>query len=348
MSTSNNKIQLPGGQAVSAEYVDRISRLILAFCNGATTVIPQDQTLHGKLQDLSKVIEKTLDEKSPAGLGLEIRELFERKKMEEEFRILEKEGLVNVVRELTLVIGEFAEPSGKMDQDLESFIEDIQNTDNLLDIRQLKDKLLTRTREAQQGIRAARQELEIARKTCDTLQRRLEETEARVIIDPLTRVLNRSAYDMKVDQVISEFQRFQEPSTLAVVDIDNFKQINDNHGHQCGDNALTSIAGNIKECIRDSDVVFRYGGEEFVIIFNKTDLKGAKVIAEKIRDRVENVRTHLVNDLYADKDKRIKITISIGMAEVNEEDDAKTLFERADKALYKAKQEGRNRVVLAE
>lgn len=95
-------------------------------------------------------------------------------------------------------------------------------------------------------------------------------------------------------------------------------------------------------------MVFRYGGEEFVVLLPKTGAKGAKVIAEKIRDRVGSIRTHLVNDIYADKEQRVEITVSLGLTELKKGDTAETWFNRADKALYRAKDEGRNKVVIEE
>ncbi|MFQ5482531.1 MAG: GGDEF domain-containing protein, partial [Nitrospinaceae bacterium] len=122
---------------------------------------------------------------------------------------------------------------------------------------------------------------------------------------------------------------------------------NDKFGHQSGDNALASIAATVKECIRDSDVLFRYGGEEFVILFHKTDLMGSVMVAEKIRERVAASRTHLVNDVYADKSKRVKVTVSIGLAEIKPEDGAESWFQRADEAMYRSKDKGRDRVTTA-
>jgi len=344
---SKEKIRLSGGQAVSAEYIDRLSRLVLSFIDGLRQIVPDDQTLYGKLQDLQGVIEKTVEAQDPSGLQKEVLEYFDNKKLEEDFRILEKEGLVDVVRELSHSIQEIVKPTGAFDDELGEFIAEIESTDSLLDIRALKDKIIEKTRSVQKGFKSIREELDKSKQLSESLQKKLKESEARVIIDGLTRVLNRTAYDLKIEQMVSHFNRYKDPATLAVIDIDNFKGVNDQFGHQAGDNTLKSIAFLIRDSIRESDVVFRYGGEEFTVIFNKTDIKGAQLVAEKVRSRIENVRTHLVNDVYADRDKRLKITVSMGLAEIKQGDTAESLFKRADGALLRAKAGGKNVIKLS-
>jgi len=120
--------------------------------------------------------------------------------------------------------------------------------------------------------------------------------------------------------------------------MDRFKQINDNYGHIVGDAVLKSFADCIMECMRRSDIFFRYGGEEFTILLRNTKLAGAHFLAERMRKNVEEMDFDYNNI-------KINISVSIGLAEMQEGDDRTKFIERADALLYKAKESGRNRVM---
>ncbi|QPJ61043.1 MAG: GGDEF domain-containing protein [Candidatus Nitronauta litoralis] len=336
--------KLGENKKISPEYVERLSRILLAFCEGAHEMLPQDSDLAKKLDALTRVVEKTLEPQKHSGLAEGIFSFFEEKIAEDDFRGCEREGLLGIVRELTLSLKGIGEPVGTLDQSLDEFVSDIEKIESLEDLDKLKNKIKASAQQVRTQVKDLSQELESAQAMCSNLQEQLEKSQATSIMDSLTRVLNRSAYDMRVNQVVSEFNRFEEPCVMLVVDIDHFKQVNDEHGHQAGDKALTSIAHTIKLNLREADMVFRYGGEEFVVLLPKTGIEGARVIAEKIRSRVASIRTHLVNDIYADKEQRVEITVSVGLAELKKGDTSASWFERADKALYRAKKEGRNKV----
>lgn len=180
-------------------------------------------------------------------------------------------------------------------------------------------------------------ELDYYRKMTYKLTKRLEQIEARATIDHLTKTLNKSAYDLKVDQAIQDFQRYKDMSALMVIDIDYFKKINDRYGHKMGDQTLISVASAIQTCIRKSDSLFRYGGEEFVVLSNKICADNASKLAEKIR-------AHIENNCFVGQNKNI--TVSIGVALFKEGDTEHSLFERADQAMYVSKRNGRNAVTL--
>ena len=158
-------------------------------------------------------------------------------------------------------------------------------------------------------------------------------------IDSLTGVKNRSAFDSNFSRDVEYSHRKASELSLIVLDIDHFKQINDNYGHIVGDNVLRQLAQCAEKTIRSSDALYRYGGEEFVIVLNGTDEDGALLLAERIRQNVE--------EMAIDSLKDVNITVSLGVAVLAENENAAHLFERADEALYRAKREGRNRVNAA-
>ncbi|MEW8030333.1 MAG: GGDEF domain-containing protein [Candidatus Thiodiazotropha sp.] len=159
-------------------------------------------------------------------------------------------------------------------------------------------------------------------------------------IDSLTGIKNRSAFDENFSRDIEFNRRKLSDLSLLVLDIDFFKKINDHYGHAVGDLVLKEIATTVERTIRSSDALYRYGGEEFVVVLNDTNIAGAQLLAKRIRRNVENLRIKSLKD--------IRITLSVGVSAMAEQDSPESLFERADAALYQAKQNGRNQVYTAE
>jgi diguanylate cyclase (GGDEF)-like protein len=158
--------------------------------------------------------------------------------------------------------------------------------------------------------------------------------------DPLTGICNRSALDDSLQRELSHAQRQDSSCALMIIDIDHFKAVNDKYGHIIGDCALKAIAQRADQCKRDGDLLFRYGGEEFVILLRDTDLEGAQLLAERIRACIASAPCHCAGIDLA-------ITVSIGVSSLRKHDSPVSLFARADQALYSAKRSGRNQVCIA-
>lgn len=177
------------------------------------------------------------------------------------------------------------------------------------------------------------------KKELDQAIRHSKDLETKLNQDPLTRVYNRRAYVKRISSEMDRFMRYQTVFSILVIDIDFFKKVNDTYGHAIGDKCLQEITRRTLPVLRKNDMLARYGGEEFVVIMPETSTRGAVVVAEKIRVNIEKIE-------FIYKTDTIRMTVSIGVAEVNSGDKSyETVFERADAALYKAKNEGRNRVV---
>lgn len=156
--------------------------------------------------------------------------------------------------------------------------------------------------------------------------------------DSLTQLLNRRFIPTIMRREISLALHSRKPFTLAMLDIDYFKQINDSYGHNTGDMTLKNVAAVIYEHIRSSDYVFRYGGEEFMILLVESDESQASIILETLRKKIAELR------IAASMTESFSITVSIGVAEYDYHPDYKQLVDKADRALYLAKSHGRNRV----
>jgi diguanylate cyclase (GGDEF)-like protein len=179
----------------------------------------------------------------------------------------------------------------------------------------------------------------VSRLGMESLNRQLEKISQ---VDGLTGLCNRRFWD---EQFVMEYKRgmrSESPSTLVMLDIDNFKQVNDTYGHPAGDEVIKKLAEIIKKTTRDTDVLGRYGGEEFTMILPDTPVANVEFVAERIRRLVE--KCNVVYDEIS-----IKFTISIGIAGFKQSyKDSTQWLDLADKALYQAKALGKNRVILAE
>ncbi len=160
-------------------------------------------------------------------------------------------------------------------------------------------------------------------------------------LDPLTNIYNRRTFFSKADEELERAVRYNRSLSLMLFDIDHFKAINDQLGHQAGDEVLSQLATSVAGLVRSSDIVGRYGGEEFIVLFVETDLRSATMAAERIRNEVAGlVLTH--------RDQRIRLSVSIGICEWDGLQDMAALVSCADRALYQAKNKGRNCVCCAE
>lgn len=165
----------------------------------------------------------------------------------------------------------------------------------------------------------------------------LAEQRVRAQTDPLTGLPNRYSYNERLTQEYNRWRRYRHSLTLVVGDIDHFKQVNDEHGHAFGDIVLNKIAHFLGNGIRESDFVARYGGEEFVILLPETAIVDATRAINKLRSSIAKLA-------FSNEDKQVPVTMSFGISEFENDDTTKAVFERADKALYRAKEKGRNLV----
>ncbi len=170
---------------------------------------------------------------------------------------------------------------------------------------------------------------------------RYQEAIRSALTDALTGAGNRICLDNVLTREFELAQRYRQPLSVLMLDIDHFKCVNDNFGHAAGDKVLKTVAETIRNASRCADMTFRYGGEEFVVVLNKTDLPGAKITAERLRTTISGLSC-----IYDHTD--ISITISVGVATLIPGETKDEFLKRADKALYMAKENGRNQIQAAD
>ena len=157
--------------------------------------------------------------------------------------------------------------------------------------------------------------------------------------DPLTQLMNRRAINEELENELNRFQRNNKAFTVIITDIDHFKNFNDTHGHDCGDAVLKEVAVTLKNNIRKMDKVARWGGEEFLFLLPETEEPQGALVAEKLRERIEDL-------IFTWKNQELQITMSFGLCQLREDLPLEECLKAADEALYRAKEAGRNKVAL--
>lgn len=192
------------------------------------------------------------------------------------------------------------------------------------------DKVIRTNGDLRGELSRAQEELTRQRKVIDLLQ-------TAATTDHLTQVANRASFDDFFQAACERFQLSKTPFALLIADIDHFKNVNDKYGHVAGDRVLEAIANKLRVCLRGTDFLARYGGEEFAIILDRSNINDASTVAENLRNSVETT-------IFSLGEKRLRLTISVGCAVATAAGQEKDIILRADTELYKAKNEGRNRV----
>lgn len=199
--------------------------------------------------------------------------------------------------------------------------------------------IITKISNVIQSNRRLEDDLVCSRYQLERQAQELDRTRHEARVDALSGAGNRKAFDETLQYLLSHFHREQTRFSLLLLDVDHFKWINDTHGHTAGDMVVQNLAGYLGTLVRAGDYVFRFGGDEFAILFNRLDGEIARTVADRIRLAIAR---H--NFGVGSNGERVAVTCSLGLACVAEDDTAETLFVRADEALYRSKRGGRNQM----
>ena len=194
------------------------------------------------------------------------------------------------------------------------------------------------------SIQVLNERLDHSQEEVERLKRELVRAREEALIDGLSGLLNRMAFDERMQLLLSTLQPGALGPSLVMIDIDNFKQINDSFGHLFGDAVIRSIGHLIKSTVKGQDIAARYGGEEFALLLPETPLSGARVVADRLRSALSQSRIRRLNS----EEPVGNITMSAGVAAHLQGEDAMSLIARADTALYVSKAQGRNCITMAD
>jgi diguanylate cyclase len=223
---------------------------------------------------------------------------------------------------------------------MEEYSNKLHEANDLTQLQNFIEDIIKDTNNMAESSRQLNQELEEATSQIQTLSKQLEETEKEVLLDSLTGLNNRKAFDIKINDLCDKFDQNEGFFSVAMLDIDYFKKFNDQYGHQVGDEVLRIVGSHLRENLKGKDFPSRYGGEEFIVLLPNTKLDKANIVAEQLRKNI------------SEKGLKIKktgqslgnITVSVGVSEIRAGDTAISVVERADAALYLAKDSGRDNV----
>ena len=207
-------------------------------------------------------------------------------------------------------------------------------------VRRFREQESEREKNLSHQLEAMQEKLAAVEANSEKMQERIREERARALIDLLTQLPNREAWQERLAFEYNRWQRYRHPLTIAVLDIDLFKRVNDSYGHKAGDRVLQLVARELRERLRNTDFIARFGGEEFVLLLPETPCAAAQGVLNEMRGHIAELPFHF-------RGEPVTVTFSAGVAEFGDGDTEDTVFDRADRALYAAKDGGRNQVRLA-
>jgi len=252
-------------------------------------------------------------------------------------------GFAEIIEVLTKAVGEIAGQAAAFNRSVLGESDQIRRLLQLDDVGELKRRVTERVDALRQAVAERQQKDEVSRVRLSgrvkSLQTRLSEAETAAAIDPLTGVGNRRQFDAALTRFAAEACDTGRSFALALLDVDDFKRVNDEHGHQVGDRVLVALAQNVARKLRKGDIVARYGGEEFAILLRGTDLPNA---SKRLSQVVAEVGA---SDFAYEGSRHVHFTVSAGVAEYAPGESEDALIRRADEGLYAAKRAGKNRVV---
>lgn len=329
------------------ELIAHLMRLLGLVVDNLDELVEDDQWVQGQVAVLRELISKPVDLKAVREAERGFKEVIFK---QSQLKASLAEAKATLKSLLSVFIERLAEVTGTTvdyHAKIERYAQRIAATDTIDSLRALVEELMGDTRGMQvdmmrsrDDLLAARTQAEIAEKRVRQLEGELEKVSEQVREDQLTGTLNRRGMDDAMTRELARVQRSGRPLSVAVLDLDNFKRLNDTYGHSAGDAALVHLARIIRRTVRPTDVIARYGGEEFVIILGDTDLDTAVNVTVRLQ-------RELTKRFFLHNNERLLITFSAGVAQYRAGEDEATLFQRADAAMYQAKQQGKNQVVPA-
>jgi len=331
-----------------AKIQEGVVRLLRLLVDNVGELASDDKWLHGQIAVLQEIIARPMDKRTIADAERNLRNAIIKQGFLKQSLVDAKTTLKSLMTTFIDRLGEVTEQTGEYHSRIAEYSKKIGGTDNLTELSHLLDDIMRDTRAIQSSAQRSHEELVNTRKQAHDAEERvkqlegeLEEVSEKMHEDQLTGALNRRGMDEAMDREIKRADRQQTSVSVALLDIDNFKQLNDTLGHQAGDQALVHLTTVIKETLRPTDEVARYGGEEFIIIMSETALEEAMAT-------ITRLQRELTKKFFLHNNERKLITFSAGVALRITNEAAEDVIARADKAMYQAKKAGKNRVVAAD
>lgn len=340
------KAELRAGD--NAKVHEGLVRLLRLLVENVGEMVEDEDWLHGQVAILQEIIAKPIDRHAIADAERSLRDAIIKQGMLKQSLSEAKTTLKSLMATFIDRLGEITESTGDYHQKIERYSKKIGKSNNLTELSHLLEDIMQDTRVIQASALRSHEELVGTRKQVQEAEAKIRKLELElaqvselVHQDQLTGALNRHGLDEAFEREATRADRSHTPVCVALLDIDNFKRLNDTMGHQAGDQALVHLSQVIKEALRPSDAVARYGGEEFIIV-----LPGIGI--EEATATVERLQRELTKKFFLHANDRVLITFSAGVALRAPQEPQEDVIGRADRAMYQAKHTGKNRVVVAE
>ncbi len=276
-----------------------------------------------------------------ASTDVESKEIIEEQQLSDHKEVSnQQDQSLGIMRELATMIDKLDLITGEHTEKLDNHLLNLKEYEEISDLNQLKREITEELSMVLNSNHEIHSNIIDAQETVKRLQSKMEEVADMATVDELTGLYNRRALFSRLSEEHSRAERYGQGFTLLLIDIDDFKNVNDEYGHQVGDGILRGLGAFLRQNLRDSDFPSRFGGEEFICLLPSTDIDHAVQAGNKIRNLLSQ------STLSSKKtDITLQITVSIGISAFASGDNIDNLIKRADDALYLAKRQGKNRVV---
>lgn len=339
------KIELKSGDmAEQHELLLRLFNLLLENVGG---LLDDDSWMHGQIEAVQNLITGPIDDIALKEVMRSLKEVIYKQSTLKHSLVDAKTTVKNMMVTFIDRLGEIATTTGNYHKKIDGYSKQLSNTADVGKLGKILDEVMKETRLAQtealrsrDAILAARKDVEDAEARIHNLEAKLEQMSELVREDQLTGSLNRRGLEDVFERELARAERRASPLCIAMLDLDDFKKINDNYGHTAGDEALIHLVRVIKETLRTMDIIARFGGEEFLIVLPDTPL-------EEAVQTITRLQRELTKQIFMHNHTRLLMTFSAGVALRKEQEDQQSMITRADAALYEAKRTGKNRVIAA-
>jgi diguanylate cyclase len=340
------QIELKSGD--TAEQQELLLRLFRLLLENVSELLDDDSWLRGQIDAVQSLIAGPLDQRALEDATRSLKDVIYKQSQLKHSLSDVKLTVKNMMMTFIDRLGQVAASTGDFHEKIGSYSAKISQAENITELNQILDDVLKETRIVQGEALKARDNMVMARQEVQDAEARIHQLEAKlqhmselVREDQLTGSLNRRGLDDVFERETARADRRGTPLCIAVLDLDDFKKLNDTYGHIAGDAALKHLVKIVKDTLRSMDVIARFGGEEFLILLPETTIEAAS-------QTMTRLQRELTRHFFMHDNEKVLITFSAGVALRRPHEDQTELVQRADKAMYQAKQTGKNRVVVAE